>query len=297
MPDTARNITDLKTLLADNTAGNISAQDIRDFLVSCVNIVETSLQTLQSPLTVTGTVTGTTFAGSGASLTNVPAASLTGSVADARLTTTALPAGNLTGSIADARLSANVPLKNAANTFSANQTVTGTVTATTFAGSGASLTALPAASLTGNINDLRLSANIPRKDVANTFYNTITAPAFAGENAYLTGEVSCTNIHAAEDNFTVDGDGNMAVNNIETNNVTVAADMSVGGSTGVQLLQVGSDLTVTGVATLNGNLVVNGQSTISGGTINLPSLPGSDPGIPGQLWHDESGFVKIAFGA
>lgn len=34
MPDTIRSLSDLQTLLADNTAGNISAQDIRDFLVS-----------------------------------------------------------------------------------------------------------------------------------------------------------------------------------------------------------------------------------------------------------------------
>lgn len=57
---------------------------------------------LASP-TFTGTVTAPTFSGSGASMTN-------------------LPAGALTGSVADARLSSNVPLKNAANDFTALQT-------------------------------------------------------------------------------------------------------------------------------------------------------------------------------
>lgn len=34
MPDTTRSLASLQTLLADNTAGDISAQDVRDFLVS-----------------------------------------------------------------------------------------------------------------------------------------------------------------------------------------------------------------------------------------------------------------------
>ena len=56
-----------------------------------------------------GIVTATTFSGSGASLTNLPAASLTGTVADARFPATLpaasganltnLPAANLTGAL------------------------------------------------------------------------------------------------------------------------------------------------------------------------------------------------------
>ena len=58
---------------------------------------------------IAGIVTGTTFSGSGASLTNLPAASLTGTVADARFPATLpaasganltnLPAANLTGAL------------------------------------------------------------------------------------------------------------------------------------------------------------------------------------------------------
>lgn len=36
MADTARTLTALQTLLADNTTGDISPQDLRDFLVSCM---------------------------------------------------------------------------------------------------------------------------------------------------------------------------------------------------------------------------------------------------------------------
>jgi hypothetical protein len=66
------------------------------------------------------------------------------------------------GTLSDARLSANVALKNANNNFSVGQTVTGTLTATTFSGSGASLTAIPAANVTGAnaLPDGVLSANV-----------------------------------------------------------------------------------------------------------------------------------------
>ena len=118
------------------------------------------------------------------------------------------------GSLADARLSSNIPLKNAANTFTQNLQInnaifldtsgtisatgitatgstlmlnsnsqcTGTFTATTFSGSGASLTSLPAASLTGSIADARLSSNVPLKNAANTF----SAAQSVGANLVLT---------------------------------------------------------------------------------------------------------------
>ena len=60
-------------------------------------------------LQVAGTVTATSFSGNGNGLTNL-------NVNATQLTT---------GTVADARLSANVPLLNAANTFSANQTING----------------------------------------------------------------------------------------------------------------------------------------------------------------------------
>ena len=56
----------------------------------------TSVGTLSS-LAVTGTCTAGTFSGSGASLTNIPAGNLTGTVADARITS--LSASKLTGAL------------------------------------------------------------------------------------------------------------------------------------------------------------------------------------------------------
>jgi hypothetical protein len=67
----------------------------------------------------------------------------------------------------------NVAFKNINNNFSTSQTVTGTVAATTFSGSGSSLTNLPAASLTGSIADARLSANVPLLNVNNAFTGNV----------------------------------------------------------------------------------------------------------------------------
>ena len=96
---------------------------------------------------IAGIVTGATFSGSGASLTSLPAAQLSGTlpaISGANLTN--LAAANLTGTIADARFPATLPAASAANLTSipaAN--VTGTLPAI----SGANLTNLTAANLTG----------------------------------------------------------------------------------------------------------------------------------------------------
>jgi alpha-tubulin suppressor-like RCC1 family protein len=70
-----------------------------------------------------GTVTATAFSGDGSGLTNLNAASLSGSVPGAALTS--VPAANLTGSILDARLPANVALRAGGNDFSGNQSISG----------------------------------------------------------------------------------------------------------------------------------------------------------------------------
>lgn len=60
--------------------------------------------------------------------------------------------------------------------------VNGTVAATSFQGSGAALTSLPASTLTGTIADARLSANVPRLNAAQTFSaaNTFLGPVGIG---------------------------------------------------------------------------------------------------------------------
>ena len=94
-----------------------------------------------------GIVTATTFSGSGASLTALPAAQVTGTlpaISGANLTN--LAAANLTGTIADARFPATLPAASAANlTNVPAANITGTLPALT----AANLTNIPAANLVG----------------------------------------------------------------------------------------------------------------------------------------------------
>ena len=62
-----------------------------------VNKASTGAPTAPNGLVVTGVSTATTFSGSGASLTSIPAGNLTGTVADARIST--LTASKLTGAL------------------------------------------------------------------------------------------------------------------------------------------------------------------------------------------------------
>lgn len=136
---------------------------------------------------------------------------------------TSLNASNISsGSLTDTRLSNNVALKNQNNLWSVGQTVTGTVTATTFSGSGASLTSIPAGQLTGSIADARLSANVPLLSTANIYTATQTfRSSTAGVKVKLnrvnvsdTGVLLTVNTAVAEGDgalVTISGNGNMDV--------------------------------------------------------------------------------------
>lgn len=105
-----------------------------------------------------------------------------------------LNAGNLTGTVADARLSTNVPRLNGANVFTGATTLSNA--GNLFTGSGAGLTGLNAANLSsGTLADARLSANVALRTSGNTFTgvnsfanagNGFTG-TFAGNGAQLTG--------------------------------------------------------------------------------------------------------------
>jgi hypothetical protein len=86
---------------------------------------------------------------------------------------TALNASNVSsGTIGDARLSANIPLKNAANTFSAVNTFSNS--GNSFAGNGAGLTNLSASALSsGTLNDVLLTGNVAMRNAPNVFTGTL----------------------------------------------------------------------------------------------------------------------------
>ena len=105
-------------------------------------------------VSIAGVVTASTFSGSGASLTSIPAGQLTGTVADARIST--LTASKLSGAL-PAISAANLTNIPAAN-------ITGTLPAI----SGANLTNLDASDLaSGTIPDARFPATLPAVSGAN----------------------------------------------------------------------------------------------------------------------------------
>jgi hypothetical protein len=126
--------------------------------------------------TFSGLLTASSFSGSGASLTSLPASALTGTVADGNLPASLVrtSGGTFTGGIA-----------GTTGTFS------GALTASSFSGSGASLTSLPASALTGTVDDGNLPASLVRTS-GGTFTGGIT-----GTTGTFTGALTGANLVTA----------------------------------------------------------------------------------------------------
>ena len=123
-----------QALITDGSSGNLSFGDpsvgaanlTGNTLASGVTASSlTSVGTL-SALAVTGTCSAGTFNGSGASLTNIPAGNLTGTVADARITS--LTASKLTGALPALDGSALTGLTTAVRSFQSASSLSETTT-------------------------------------------------------------------------------------------------------------------------------------------------------------------------
>ena len=171
--------------------GTITATKLAPGAVTAGKLDTTGASTGQT-LTYNGTTTGwvtpadpalsnkvfsgsSTFSGANSFThpANVFAGAFTGN--GGALTNLSVSAANITGTLADARLSSNVPLLNSSPTF------IGGVTASGFTGNGSGLISLPAANLTGSVPDTRLSANVALLNNSNTY-----SGAFVGNGAGLT---------------------------------------------------------------------------------------------------------------
>ncbi len=129
------------------------------------------LETASGGVSITGTATATTFSGSGASLTNLPAGQLTGTIDSARLpdlATSDITSGTLDSARLPVIAAANLAAKATALATARNIDVTGvTATGVNFDGTGdidIEVTAVPASLLTGTIDNARISldaAEIP----------------------------------------------------------------------------------------------------------------------------------------
>lgn len=216
-----------------------------------------SVQPTANP-TFTGTVTGGTFAGSGASLTNLPAANLTGILP-------ALNAAALTNLTAANLVGALPAISGAALTnLNASNLASGTVPdarfpATLPAANGSNLTNLNATNLaTGTVADARLSSNVALRNASNTFTGgslinsstiaasswslQLTGAAGAARDILLAGQSGFSN------GFTVQFNGTQMQYGFLNGNVTISAPTSgvalsvtgASGGTAMQLNPVGS---------------------------------------------------------
>ena len=108
---------------------------------------------------------------------------------------TDLTGGGANGSVTLNLDTTKVPQLNSTNTFTANQTVNGTVTATSFSGNGSGLTSLQGGSVQGNVatanNALNLGGLPPSSYQLAGAYATLGANTFTGTQT-VNGDVTST---------------------------------------------------------------------------------------------------------
>ena len=211
-------------------------------------------------VSATGQVTGSQFNGSGAGLTNIPAANITGTLSvnttgyAATVTTAAQPNITSVGTLSALTVTANISggnlltgglvsstgtITSSANISGGNVltgglvSATGTVTGSQFNGSGAGLTSIPAANVTGTLS-------------VNTTGYAATVSTNAQPNITSVGTLSSLTVTA-----------NIGGGNILTGGLISAT----GAITGAAI--TGSSLTVT-TGNITGGNIVNGGSNGAG---------------------------------
>jgi hypothetical protein len=89
------------------------------------------------------------------------------------------------------------------NLTNGNTSILGTMTASTFSGSGASLTSIPAGELTGNVS----SARLPNASQSASGIVTTSSQQFAGAKAFITGGNTITTHSGFSTPLTINGAG------------------------------------------------------------------------------------------
>lgn len=165
---------------------------------------------------MTGTLTATAFVGNGASLTNLNASSISsGTISNSRLPSTINK--NISGNAATATNADKLDNLNSTQFLRSDQsdTMSGTLTATAFSGSGASLTSLNASNISsGTISDARLPSSI----TSNITGNAATATKWqTARTITLSGDASGS--------VSIDGSANKTLSvtvNDDSHNHTIA---------------------------------------------------------------------------
>jgi len=149
-----------------------------------------------------------------------------------------------------------------------NVIFSGTVTGTTFSGSGASLTSLNASNLsTGTVADARLSSNVALRDASNTFTATSNTWKATSGSTYLQLRKSVDTEYAG---ILFQNEGNVTRFNLyERNSTDDNLTLSYYNDSGVyqgDVLAVASSngaVTITPATTINGALTARGGATFA----------------------------------
>jgi len=265
-------------------ASNIAISGV-DSCSTCVSLQATTPGTPQTGnINVSGTIIAGQFSGNGSALTSVNGSNIA------------------SGTLADARLSSNVPLKNAANTFTANQTVTGNLTATTLT---QGTNAVCDNSNNCNYASTSGSANyIQNGTTPQTANFNITGDGTIGGNLSVTGNVTATTLNATTGINTgagagtqrLDASGNLVNIGTITSGLingqtisssanftgTVASASTIQGTSFISTIATGTaPLTVTSttnVANLNADLLDGLDSAAFQTAGSYVNLQGTTPG-------------------
>lgn len=231
------------------------------FAIDRINGLQAALD-LKAPLaspTFTGTITG-----NGSGLTSLNGTNIS------------------SGTVADGRLSTNVALLTGTQTFSGTKTFSalvtasggitsvGTITANSFSGNGSNLTALPAAELTGTINQLRMLPNIRRFD-----HGSVASTARPTGATYVewSGSVTPTNMIAGDTWINTSASGNTS-DNYPTGCVFSSASAKTAAPSGFYWME-GQQILISGDTALYNELTNNGTVFPYGTNTNGAGAAGS----------------------
>jgi hypothetical protein len=226
---------------------------------------------------------------------------------------TSIDASSITiGTLSDARLSANIAKLNTANTwallqtFSSGISVTGTVTATTFSGSGVSLTNIPETAITDGSLLARVAAN---ESISGTW-------SFTGNIAKIRNVTYVWPAGNGSGILTNDGSGNLSWDSVATLVALVTSSISTQPGNAMSIFTTGTgdnDITLTptehghvaigidgSVENLNGTMNVNlAPQTVNTTNVKTPVnffSPGIIPAA-GRVFHiSTGGNVRVGTG-
>ena len=229
------------------TATNIAAAALTGTTLSS-NVLYSSLQVVDDLLylDVVGNVTTQgRFIGSGAGLTSIPGANVTGTVANA---TYAVAAGTV--------ITAAQPNITSVGTLT-SLTATGNVTANYFIGNGAQLTGITATNVSANaLTGATLSANVLNSTLVSVgnLNNLSVIGNATGGNILTAGIVSATGNITTSNYFIGNG---RQLTGIQASEVGVLANLSVTGNTQTGNLLTGGTISAVGNIRTTGNVTGN----------------------------------------